>query len=67
MTGIHHTHWEIDSVCPKCGKLNHVKVPTGEKVVRIHCEHCTHGYDYIHMVKKPKVVDDDDPNGSQKS
>lgn len=59
MSEVHHTHWEIDSVCPRCGNVNHVKVPAGERVVRVHCEHCTHGYDYMHMVKEHEIVDDD--------
>ncbi|QQE80057.1 hypothetical protein [Alicyclobacillus sp. SO9] len=53
-----HRHWEIDSICPKCEKTNHLSVPEGNTVVRVHCEHCTHGYDYIHVVQEHSVVED---------
>jgi transcription elongation factor Elf1 len=53
-----HQHWEFDSECPRCGKLNHVKAPVGEQVVRVHCEHCTHGYEYTHIVQEHKLVED---------
>lgn len=45
-------HWEFDSECPRCGKINHVSAPPGEVAVSVHCDHCTHGYDYIHIVKE---------------
>ncbi len=54
-----HTHWEFDSVCPKCGKTTHVKSPSGERVVRVHCEHCSHGYEYSHIVNEHAVVEDE--------
>ncbi len=60
MTGISHGHWEIESVCPQCGKVNLVSLPVGERVIQIHCEHCAHGYEYIHIVKKPKYIEDQD-------
>ncbi len=53
-----HIHWEIDSVCPQCGNVNHVRVREGERVVRVHCEHCTHGYEYTHVVYEHTVVED---------
>ena len=53
-----HTHWEIDSECPKCGKINHLNIPAGETVCRVHCEHCTHGYEYTHVVNEYQVVED---------
>lgn len=62
-----HKHWEINSVCPNCGKVNHVKVPEGEHVVRVHCEHCTHGYEYTHVVVHPQVVEDEDTEGGDRS
>lgn len=54
-----HKHWEFDSVCPKCGSVNHVKAPVGEHVVRVHCMHCAHGYDYTHVVRDHEEVDED--------
>jgi transcription elongation factor Elf1 len=53
-----HTHWEFDSVCPRCGKVNHGKTSVGNYVVMIHCEHCTHGYEYKHIVAEYKEVED---------
>lgn len=53
-----HRHWEVDSICPKCGKVNHVSFPEGEMLVRVDCEHCTHGYEYTHVVTEHKVVED---------
>lgn len=53
-----HRHWEINSVCPKCGKVNHLSIPEGYHVIRVHCEHCTHGYDYTHIVHEHLVIDD---------
>ncbi|MCI0183367.1 MAG: hypothetical protein OWR52_02030 [Acidibacillus sp.] len=55
-----HRHWEVDSECPRCGKINHASIPVGERVVRIHCEHCTHGYDYLHVVAEHTEVEDMD-------
>ncbi|MDQ0191344.1 hypothetical protein JI721_14025 [Alicyclobacillus cycloheptanicus] len=52
-------HWEVDSVCPKCEKTNHILIPEGETVVRVHCEHCTHGYEYTHVVTEYDVVEDE--------
>ncbi|WAH38472.1 hypothetical protein [Alicyclobacillus dauci] len=51
-------HWEIESVCPKCEHTNVVTIPAGEQVVRVHCEHCTHGYDYTHVVQDYVEIDD---------
>jgi len=55
-----HTHWEFDSECPKCGKVNRVSAPVGEQVVRVHCDHCTHGYDYTHVVLEHEEVKEED-------
>jgi transcription elongation factor Elf1 len=55
-----HKHWEFDSECPHCGKVNHVSAPVGEYVVRVTCRHCTHGYEYTHVVKEHIVVIDSD-------
>lgn len=55
---MHHVHWEFDSECPRCGHVNHVSGPAGETVVRVHCEHCTHGYDYTHVVREHVEVED---------
>lgn len=54
-----HVHWEFDSECPRCGKLNRVASPVGERVVHVHCEHCTHGYDYTHVVVEHVDVKDE--------
>jgi len=59
MTGFHHIHWEFDSVCPHCGRINHVSAPAGETAVRVSCVHCTHGYEYTHIVQEHDIVDDD--------
>ncbi|RIV21094.1 hypothetical protein D2Q93_10745 [Alicyclobacillaceae bacterium I2511] len=53
-----HAHWEIRSICPRCEKPNFVHVPVGERVVQIHCQHCAHGYEYIHVVQHPRYVED---------
>lgn len=53
-----HTHWEFESECPHCGKINHGKCPVGEQMVVIHCTHCTHSYDYIHVVREHDEVED---------
>jgi len=53
-------HWEFDSQCPKCNKLNHVKAPEGEKVVRVKCVHCTHSYSYTHVIREHTEVEDED-------
>lgn len=55
---VKHRHWEVDSVCPRCGKTNHVSVPEGETVILVHCGHCTHGYEYTHVVSEHDVVED---------
>lgn len=55
-----HEHWELDSECPQCGKINHVKCPVGEKVVLVHCEHCSHAYDYLHVIQEHEIVEDGD-------
>lgn len=55
-----HEHWEFDSECPHCGKVNHVKAPVGETMVVVHCEHCTHSYDYLHVVTKHITVKDEE-------
>ena len=52
-------HWEFDSECPKCGNITHVKCPVGEHVVRVHCEHCSHGYNYTHIVHEHQTVKED--------
>ncbi|GMA63951.1 hypothetical protein NZD89_01180 [Alicyclobacillus fastidiosus] len=58
-----HTHWEYDSICPHCGRTNHVKAPAGEHVVRVCCTHCAHGYEYTHVVQQfSEVVDSDEEN-----
>ncbi|GLG00155.1 hypothetical protein Alches_01940 [Alicyclobacillus hesperidum subsp. aegles] len=54
-----HKHWEVESICPRCEKVNVVQVPEGEHVVRVHCTHCEHGYDYTHIVKEFTEVEDD--------
>jgi Zn ribbon nucleic-acid-binding protein len=54
-----HTHWEFDSVCPHCQKLNHVTTSVGNHVIRVHCEHCIHGYEYTHIVADYKEVEDE--------
>ncbi len=61
----HHGHWEIDSVCPHCDKVNHVIIPVGKTVVRVHCEHCTHGYDYTHIVQHPTYVEEEDSSSRE--
>ncbi|MCF8566104.1 hypothetical protein LLE49_15370 [Alicyclobacillus tolerans] len=58
-----HVHWEFDSVCPKCDKVNHITAPVGETVVRVHCEHCAHGYEYTHIVTEHQTVEDEKGNG----
>lgn len=58
MEKVHHKHWEIESICPKCENVNKVIIPVGEHVVRVHCEHCTHGYDYTHVVRDYVEVDE---------
>lgn len=55
---IEHAHWEFDSECPKCGSLNHVTAPIGENIVIVHCSHCTHGYEYTHVISEFQVVPD---------
>lgn len=55
-----HSHWEFTSVCPHCGKVNRGKCPVGEKLVLVHCEHCTHSYDYVHVIEHPEVVEEGD-------
>lgn len=55
-----HEHWEFDSVCPHCGKVNRGKCPVGERTVIMHCEHCTHSYDYVHIVLEHETVTDPD-------
>ena len=55
---LHRIHWEFESICPQCGTHNHVKAPAGEKVVRVHCSHCPHGYEYTHMVEQHLEVED---------
>ncbi|GMA61609.1 hypothetical protein GCM10025859_20490 [Alicyclobacillus fastidiosus] len=53
-------HWEIESICPKCENVNKVSIPEGELVVRIYCEHCTHGHEYTHVVREHiESVDED--------
>ncbi|MCL6636923.1 MAG: hypothetical protein K6T26_03140 [Alicyclobacillus sp.] len=52
-------HWEVDSVCPRCEKVNHLRIPVGERVVRVYCEHCTHGYEYTHVVQEHVTVEDE--------
>lgn len=37
----------IDSICPKCGEINHVE-HKGEKVLIVHCDN-NHEYDHIVM------------------
>lgn len=54
-----HRHWEIESTCPNCGKINKHNIPEGEHVVRVHCDHCTHGYDYTHIVREHEEVIDE--------
>ena len=39
--------------------MNHVRAPAGEAVVSVHCEHCTHGYDYTHIVQEHVEVEDE--------
>ncbi|WP_206832386.1 hypothetical protein [Alicyclobacillus fructus] len=56
----HHKHWIVESICPRCEKKNVVEVPEGELVVRVHCQHCEHGYDYNHIVREHKEIDVDD-------
>jgi len=53
-----HTHWEFDSECPHCGKSNHVLCPVGEHMVAVRCEHCTHSYEYLHVVHEHTEVQD---------
>ena len=59
-----HGHRAVDSICPRCGRVNHVEVPVGERVVRVFCQHCTHGYEYTHVVMEHTVVDEEDHNTS---
>ena len=51
-----HTHWEFESECPQCGQKNQVSCPVGEKIVVVHCVHCTHSYDYVHLVTEHKEI-----------
>lgn len=53
-----HKHWEVDSICPKCEKVNKVVVPEGELVVLVQCMHCEHGYQYTHVVRDHTEVED---------
>lgn len=50
-------HWEFDSECPHCGKINHVRSPEGERVVAVHCEHCPHSYEYVHVIQEHEVIE----------
>lgn len=52
-------HWEFDSICPKCHNVIHVVSSAGELVVRVHCHHCNHGYDYTHIVREHEEVEAD--------
>lgn len=51
-------HWEFKSICPKCDHVSTHSSPIGEVVVRIHCEHCSHGYEYTHVIIEHKEVED---------
>lgn len=52
--------WEFDSVCPKCNKVTHVISSPGELTVRVHCDHCEHGYDYTHIVREHVEIEIND-------
>lgn len=53
-----HVHWEFDSVCPRCGNVNHVQTSVGNQVAIVHCEHCIHGYEYTHVIQCHEEVPD---------
>lgn len=59
MSIIHHSHWEVESQCPHCDNVNHVRVPVGERVVLVECHHCPHNYRYTHIVREHTEVNDD--------
>jgi Zn ribbon nucleic-acid-binding protein len=50
--------WMVESVCPHCNKVNAIKIPVGEQFAFVHCDHCTHGYDYIHVVREHIEVEE---------
>jgi transcription elongation factor Elf1 len=52
LAGLNRYHWEFNSECPHCGKTKHIKVPKGQQVVRVYCEHCPHGFEYTHIVQE---------------
>lgn len=58
MTDKHHESWQVRSICPHCNKIIERTVSIGERVVIIHCDHCSHGYEYIHVVQHSVVVED---------
>ncbi|MCL6487367.1 MAG: hypothetical protein K6T76_00295 [Alicyclobacillus mali] len=60
-----HVHWEVDSICPQCGNVNHVVVPAGEHVIRVACQHCPHGYEYTHVVQEHEIVEDDEDGAEE--
>lgn len=49
-------HWEVNSICPKCLRTNHIIVPVGRHVVRVACSHCRFGYEYTHIVEEYEYV-----------
>ncbi|WCK56667.1 Gp49 family protein [Aneurinibacillus sp. Ricciae_BoGa-3] len=49
-------HVEFDSICPKCDGINHVRARVGERMVEVHCKHCTHGHNYLHVVHQHVIV-----------
>ncbi len=55
---MNHKHWEFDSICPHCGNVTHIISPKGELVISVRCEHCSHGYEYTHIVHEHIEVDD---------
>ncbi|GEO25621.1 hypothetical protein AAC03nite_14060 [Alicyclobacillus acidoterrestris] len=55
---MNHPHWEFDSICPKCGHVTRVCSPVGELVVRVHCNHCEHGYEYTHVIREYEEVEE---------
>jgi hypothetical protein len=48
----------IDSICPKCGEINHVEL-TGEKILVVTCKN-HHMYDHIlvPLLKNVRIKDD---------
>ena len=56
---MNHVHWEFDSECPRCGQVNHIQASVGETVVRVHCVHCTHGYEYTHIIHEHVEVEEE--------